>query len=57
MEHFPSKVYRTVVPRNVRLAEAPSHGLPALHYDKTSPGAAAYMVLASELINKQPVAG
>lgn len=56
LEHFPAKVYRTVIPRNVRLAEAPSHGLPALHYDKTSPGAAAYMVLASELINKQTVA-
>jgi chromosome partitioning protein len=57
IEHFPTKIYRTVVPRNVRLAEAPSHGLPALHYDKTSPGAAAYMVLASELINKQTIAG
>jgi chromosome partitioning protein len=57
LEHFPSKVYRTVIPRNVRLAEAPSHGLPALHYDKSSPGAAAYMVLASEVINKQTVAG
>lgn len=57
IEHFSTKVYRTVVPRNVRLAEAPSHGLPALHYDKTSPGAAAYMVLASELINRQTVVG
>ncbi|MFT4060633.1 MAG: ParA family protein [Legionella sp.] len=55
LEHFPTKVYRTVVPRNVRLAEAPSHGMPALHYDKTSPGAAAYMVLASEMLNKQTV--
>ncbi len=55
LEHFNSKVYRTVIPRNVRLAEAPSHGLPALQYDKSSPGAAAYMVLASELINKQKV--
>ncbi|HHF7346817.1 TPA: ParA family protein, partial [Legionella feeleii] len=57
LEHFHNKVYRTVVPRNVRLAEAPSHGLPALHYDKSSPGAAAYMVLAAEVISKQPVAG
>ncbi len=57
LEHFPQKVYRTVIPRNVRLAEAPSHGLAALQYDKTSPGAAAYMVLASELISKQTVAG
>lgn len=56
LEHFNSKVYRTVVPRNVRLAEAPSHGMPALQYDKTSPGAAAYMVLAAELIAKQTVA-
>lgn len=55
LEHFNHKVYRTVVPRNVRLAEAPSHGLPALQYDKSSPGAAAYMVLASEVIGKQTV--
>lgn len=55
LEHFPSKVYRTVIPRNVRLAEAPSHGLPALQYDKSSPGAAAYMVLASELMSKLTV--
>lgn len=57
LQHFPSKVYRTVIPRNVRLAEAPSHGIPALQYDKTSQGAAAYMVLASEVISKQTVAG
>lgn len=50
LEHFGNKVYRTVIPRNVRLAEAPSHGLPAMHYDKSSPGAAAYMVLAEELV-------
>lgn len=55
LEHFNNKVYRTVVPRNVRLAEAPSHGLSALQYDKSSPGAAAYMVLAAELMGKQPV--
>lgn len=55
LEHFHNKVYRTVVPRNVRLAEAPSHGLPALHYDKSSPGAAAYMVLAAEVISKQTI--
>lgn len=53
LEHFGNKVYRTVIPRNVRLAEAPSHGLPALLYDRTSPGAAAYMVLAAEVIKKQ----
>ncbi|MBA2710651.1 MAG: ParA family protein [Tatlockia sp.] len=55
LEHFKAKVYRTVVPRNVRLAEAPSHGMPALQYDKSSPGAAAYMVLAAELLSKQTV--
>jgi chromosome partitioning protein len=56
LQHFNSKVYRTVVPRNVRLAEAPSHGMPALQYDKSSPGAAAYMVLAAELLSKQTLA-
>ncbi|WP_133130172.1 ParA family protein [Legionella yabuuchiae] len=55
LEHFGDKVYRTVVPRNVRLAEAPSHGLAAMHYDKSSAGAAAYMVLASEVMGKQEV--
>lgn len=55
LEHFPKKVYRTVIPRNVRLAEAPSYGLSALQYDKTSPGAAAYMVLASEVLSRQTI--
>lgn len=53
LDHFDHKVYRTVIPRNVRLAEAPSHGMPALHYDRTSAGAAGYMVLASEIMNQQ----
>lgn len=53
--HFSAKVYRTVVPRNVRLAEAPSHGMPVMQYDKTSAGAAAYMVLAAEIIGKHVV--
>jgi chromosome partitioning protein len=57
LAHFPNQLYQTVIPRNVRLAEAPSHGLPALYYDKNSPGAAAYMVLASEVIQKQTVTG
>lgn len=57
LQHFNKKVYRTVIPRNVRLAEAPSHGMPALQYDRTSPGAAAYMVLAAEVISKQTVNG
>ena len=55
LEHFSDKVYRTVVPRNVRLAEAPSHGLSALQYDKNSIGAAAYMVLAAEVLTRQEV--
>lgn len=55
LAHFGSKVYRTVVPRNVRLAEAPSHGKPALQYDRTSTGAAAYQVLASEVMGRQEV--
>jgi len=53
IEHFGDKVYRTVVPRNVRLAEAPSHGVPVLNYDKTSRGALAYFALAGEVIRKQ----
>lgn len=52
IEHFGDKVYRTVIPRNIRLAEAPSHGLPVLLYDKRSPGASAYMVLAAEVLKR-----
>ena len=55
LTHFNNKVYRTVIPRNVRLAEAPSHGLPVLQYDRTSSGSSAYMILAAELLGKQPV--
>ncbi len=51
--HFPDKVYRTVIPRNVRLAEAPSHGVPVLLHDKHSTGSKAYMALAGEIIRKQ----
>ena len=47
--HFGDKVYSTVIPRNVRLAEAPSYGLPALAYDKNSRGAMAYLALAGEI--------
>jgi chromosome partitioning protein len=53
INHFGDLVYRTVIPRNVRLAEAPSHGLPALMYDKHSRGAVAYLALASEFIRQQ----
>ncbi|MEI8054479.1 MAG: ParA family protein [bacterium] len=49
MQHFPGKVYNTIIPRNVRLAEAPSHGLPALLYDGNSQGAIAYLALAGEI--------
>ncbi len=52
-EHFAGKVYRTVVPRNIRLAEAPSHGLPVIHYDRNSRGAKAYMALAGEIIRRE----
>ena len=51
--HFPGKVFASVVPRNVRLAEAPSHGLPVTVYDRTSRGAAAYRAMAAEFLNKQ----
>ena len=51
--HFGDKVYRTLIPRNVRLAEAPSHGLPILHYDKTSRGALSYLALAGEVIRRE----
>lgn len=47
--HFPGKVYATVIPRNVRLAEAPSHGLPVTAYDRTSRGAQAYRAMAEEI--------
>ena len=53
--HFPGKVFAAVIPRNVRLAEAPSHGLPAFTYDKFSRGAAAYEALADEIIRKEEV--
>ena len=52
LEHFGDKVYRTIIPRNVRLAEAPSHGLPALKYDGSSRGALAYLALAGEMLNR-----
>jgi chromosome partitioning protein len=51
--HFNEDVYRTIIPRNVRLAEAPSHGQPALLYDKASRGSIAYVALASEVLRRQ----
>lgn len=50
--HFPGKVYATVIPRNIRLAEAPSHGIPVIAYDKNSRGAVAYKAMAEEIKNK-----
>ena len=50
--HFPGKVFSTVIPRNIRLAEAPSHGLPVAAYDKYSRGAHAYKAMAEEMITK-----
>ena len=52
-DYFGDKVYNTIIPRNVRLAEAPSHGLPIILYDKTSTGAIAYLALAGELMRKE----
>ena len=51
LKHFPGKVFRAIIPRSVRLAEAPSHGLPVAVYSPTSTGALAYRALAEELLN------
>ncbi|MEW5942734.1 MAG: AAA family ATPase [Pseudomonadota bacterium] len=52
-QHFGDKVYSTVIPRNIRLAEAPSFGMPALYHDRSSKGAQAYLALAGEMLRKQ----
>ena len=52
--YFGSKVFETIVPRNVRLGEAPSHGKPVILYDILSPGAVSYMKLAGEMLDRQP---
>jgi chromosome partitioning protein len=52
-EHFGEQLYDTVIPRNIRLAEAPSYGMPALAYDKQSRGALAYLALAGEMVRRQ----
>jgi chromosome partitioning protein len=57
IEHFGDKVFRTVIPRNVRLAEAPSFGKPVLFHDKESRGAMAYLALAGEMIRRDEVPG
>ena len=50
--YFKEKVYQTVVPRNVRLSEAPSHGIPVLHYDKSCPGSKSYFTFADEFLDQ-----
>ncbi len=50
--HFRDRVFHTIIPRNIRLAEAPSHGLPAMQFDKSSRGSLAYLALASELVRR-----
>jgi chromosome partitioning protein len=52
ISHFGDKVYKTIIPRNIRLAEAPSYGMPVLTYDKNSKGAQAYLELAKEVSEK-----
>ncbi|QEP42536.1 ParA family protein [Ectothiorhodospiraceae bacterium BW-2] len=53
LEHFGEKVYRTTIPRNIRLAESPSHGLPVFLYDKSSRGSKAYLALAGEMLSRE----
>jgi len=55
LRYFGDKVFRTCIPRNIRLAEAPSHGLPVLSYDKSSRGALAYIALVGEMLRKDPL--
>ena len=55
-KHFGEKLYRTVIPRNVRLAEAPSYGIPAMQLDRTSKGAQAYLALAGEILRRDEAA-
>lgn len=55
--HFAEQVFEAVIPRNVRLAEAPSHGKPIIYYDITSRGAASYLELAREIIKREKVHG
>ena len=52
-QHFGDKLYRTIIPRNIRLAEAPSHGKPVIAYDMQSKGAQAYLALAGEMLRRE----
>ena len=56
-EYFKEKVYTTVIPRNVRLSEAPSHGIPVLIYDKSCPGSKSYFSFTAEFINQESTIG
>ena len=56
-DYFKDKVYQTVIPRNVRLSEAPSHGMPVLIYDKLCPGSKSYFSFTNEFINQETVVG
>jgi len=56
-DYFSEKVYSTVIPRNVRLSEAPSHGMPVLIYDKTCPGSKAYFNFTDEFLNQETTMG
>lgn len=55
LSHFGEQVFETIIPRNVRLAEAPAHGQPVLQYDRASRGAMSYLALAAELLRRQDV--
>jgi chromosome partitioning protein len=55
-QHFGDKVFKTLVPRNIRLAEAPSYGIPAVAWDRSSKGAQAYLALADEILAPEPIA-
>jgi len=54
-DYFKEKVYLTIIPRNVRLSEAPSHGVPVLFYDKTCPGSKSYFNFTDEFINQEQI--
>tara|TARA_B100001741_G_scaffold274967_1_gene244998 strand:- start:84 stop:878 length:795 start_codon:yes stop_codon:yes gene_type:complete len=56
-DYFNEKVYLTVIPRNVRLSEAPSHGMPVLMYDKSCPGSKSYLSFTDEFINQETIIG
>jgi len=55
-KYFGDRVYRVSIPRNVRLAEAPSHGMPVLAYDRNSKGSVAYLALAGEILRQEKAA-